>query len=319
MNAATVEIAAGTVYLLPAAHCDGRLMAALAVDVHRCTGFENLGVPFDLTLEAELLGSEVDYGNAACEPRVVREAFPSAGAVIRDSVDSLLGHPRVRALTDAVRRLSAAHAHLPVIANIAGPISTAASAVDPLAFFKGMAREEHATHRVLDLVCEVLEEHARRLVAAGATVVCIGDPTATGEILGPHRFAEFALPRLSRLVAAVRSAGAPVIVHICGDITAVRHLLPEMRADALSTDAKVSLGALKREFPGIRTVGNVSTQLLEFGPPERVARQVQRLLAEGVDVVAPACGLSASTPLTHIRALTDAVKLGRPLYRNERC
>ena len=59
-------------------------------------------------------------------------------------------------------------------------------------------------------------------------------------------------------------------------------------------------------------MGNVSTSLLEFGDAGRVARSAERLVHDGVDIIAPACGLSTSTGLDNIRALTGAVKAARP-------
>ena len=35
------------------------------------TGFENIGVPFCMTVEAECFGAKVDYGNSQVEPRVI--------------------------------------------------------------------------------------------------------------------------------------------------------------------------------------------------------------------------------------------------------
>ncbi len=55
-------------------------------------------------------------------------------------------------------------------------------------------------------------------------------------------------------------------------------------------------------------MGNVSTALLEFGDPGKVARNTERLVRDGVNIISPACGLSTSTGLDNIRALTGAVK-----------
>jgi [methyl-Co(III) methanol-specific corrinoid protein]:coenzyme M methyltransferase len=55
-------------------------------------------------------------------------------------------------------------------------------------------------------------------------------------------------------------------------------------------------------------MGNVSTYLLQDGPIEKIARTVRKLGEEKVDIIAPACGLSTSTPLAFIRALTDTAK-----------
>lgn len=63
MNAAIVEIMNSTGHTLPMAHHDDRLMSSLAKDVQNQTGFENFGIPFCMTVEAEVLGSEIDYGS----------------------------------------------------------------------------------------------------------------------------------------------------------------------------------------------------------------------------------------------------------------
>lgn len=57
-------------------------------------------------------------------------------------------------------------------------------------------------------------------------------------------------------------------------------------------------------------MGNVSTQALQDAEPERIVERTRQLVREGVDVIAPACGLSTSTPLRNVRALTDAVREG---------
>jgi [methyl-Co(III) methanol-specific corrinoid protein]:coenzyme M methyltransferase len=88
----------------------------------------------------------------------------------------------------------------------------------------------------------------------------------------------------------------------------VKSSIPRLRTDAISTDALVNLRLLKEEFPQLTTMGNVSTFLLELGEPEKVARHTESLVRDGIDIIAPACGLSTSTKLSAIRAMTDTVK-----------
>ena len=154
----------------------------------------------------------------------------------------------------------------------------------------------------------LLIEYAREVADAGADVIAIGDPTATGEILGPRIFQDFAVRYLNQLCDAVHASGKKVIVHICGDISRSREQLSEIHADAISVDALVNLKRLKENFPSINTMGNVSTALLEFGDPNKVARNTERLVRDGINIISPACGLSTSTGLDNIRALTGAVK-----------
>ena len=163
-------------------------------------------------------------------------------------------------------------------------------------------------HEVLAYVSDHLCRYAQLMRDNGIEFFSIADPTATGEILGPKFFAEFAVPYLNRVVDAIHAAGGKVIVHICGEMRAVKSLIPEIRSDAVSTDAMVNLHSLKEEYPQLVTMGNLSTFLLELGTLDKVAEQTERLVSQGIDIISPACGLSTSTSLGKIQAMTGAVK-----------
>ena len=310
MNAAIVEVMEQTGHLLPAAHHDAQLMAALAADVAQWTGFENFGIPFCMTVEAEVLGSEIDFGTLACEPKIAHEIFPSVKKVEFRDIPTMISGGRIAVLAEAARILSAEHPETPIIGSLSGPISTVASIVDPITFFKELRKERDGAHAVLDYVTDFLIAYARVLIENGVTVIGIGDPTATGEILGPKMFTEYALPYLNKLIDGIHAAGAPVLLHICGDMNTVRSLIPSLHSDAISTDAMVNLRQLKADYPELLTMGNLSTFLLESGPADRIVLQTQRLVQDGIDIISPACGLSTSTALPHIRALTRTVKEG---------
>lgn len=307
MNAAVVEVMERTGNPLPEAYADPVRLARLAEDVAELTGFENLALPFCMTLEAELLGSRVDPGTLACEAKIAAEAFASVRDVALPALDAL---PESRALrvVRAIELTAARRPDRPLIGSLTGPVSTAASVVDPITFLKELRKERDASHRVLGAVTGAVAKLAEAMVEAGADVVAISDPTATGEILGPRAFEEFALRYLNDLVDRIHRLGVPVIVHICGDIGPVDHLVAKLHADAVSTDAAVNLARLKGKYPDLVTMGNVSTQTLQVAQPERVAERTRQLVEEGVDIIAPACGLSTSTPLENIRALTGAVR-----------
>jgi [methyl-Co(III) methanol-specific corrinoid protein]:coenzyme M methyltransferase len=311
MNSAIVEIMQQTGNTLPEAHFDAQRMAALAQDIQLLTGFENIGVPFCMTVEAELLGSQIDHGTLACEPKIAREVFPTIHDVVYADVAKLAQSGRMNVVVDAAHRIAAANAEVPVIASLTGPISTAASIVDPMTFYKSLRKDPAGAHRVLDYVTRLLSAFAKRLLLEqGASVIAVGDPSATGEILGPAMFEQYAVRYLNQFADSVHDLGFPLIIHICGDLKRVRHLLPKLRCDALSTDAMVNLVALKAEFPQVTTMGNLSTYALQWSAPQKISAVTRDLVASGIDIISPACGLSTSTKLENIRAMTDAVTKG---------
>ena len=308
MNAAIVEIMKETGLTLPDAHSDAAKMSALAQAVWQHTGFENIAVPFCMTVEAELLGADVTLGTLECEPKIVKENFPSVSAVPFKDIGEMVNSGRINVVVEAARMAAAAHPDVPVIVSLTGPVSTAASIVDPLTFYKELRKNPANAEKVLDYVTDLLAAYAERAIQAGASAIAIGDPSATGEILGPKMFEAYAMKYNNKFARRVHDLGVPFILHICGDMTSVNPLLPRLEADAISTDAVVSLPKIKAQFPSITTMGNVSTFALEWAECEKVAAVTRRLVESGVNIISPACGLSTSTRKSTIRAMTDTVK-----------
>ncbi|HBC94510.1 MAG TPA: methylcobamide--CoM methyltransferase [Pelotomaculum sp.] len=307
MNAAIVEVMQKSGVTLPEAHHDPVLMAKLAGFIREYTGFENFGIPFCMTVEAEVFGSAIDFGSLTCEPKIAAESFPNTAGAVYHDVEELLQQGRIRTVAEAASKLALDYPEIPVLVSLTGPVSLAASVVDPMPFLKDLRKHPAAAHRVLAYVSSFLIGFARILAKNGATAIALGDPTATGEILGPAMFKEYAVPYLKKVVDGIHQAGLPAIVHICGNVSPVKNLLPSIGADALSVDALINLANLKEEFPTIKTMGNVSTYLLEFGPADKIQNVTRRLILEGIDIIAPACGLSTSSPLEHIQAMTTTV------------
>ena len=308
LNSAIVEVMEHTGHTLPDGHSDSQLMADLARDIANLTGFENYGVPFCMTVEAEALGSSIDIGSLICEPKIQKERFASVSDALIALPDTAASAKRVEVTASAIHMLSGGD--LPVIGSITGPVSTAASLVDPMMFLKELRKDKENAHRVLSSVTDWLLSYALVLKESGADVICIADPTATGEILGPRFFEEYALTYINRLVEGIKSTGTPVIVHICGQLSSVSQHVSQIPSDAISTDAMVNLRNLKSTYPNMTTMGNLSTIRLEQGDADGIARNTDILLRYGIDILAPACGLGTATPLKNIAAFTQRAKAG---------
>lgn len=308
MNAAVVDVMNKTGNTLPDGHFTPEAMSRLAYDVYENTGFENFGIPFCMTVEAEALGSSVDFGSLKCEPKIQEERFMSVKDVAFVQEGSIEKQPRAEAVIQSIYALSKKYPDVPAIGSLTGPISTAASIVDPMIFLKELRREKERAHQVIDYVTNQLISYAKQMADNGASVISIADPTATGEILGPKMFEEYAVCYLNKIADAVHEAGIPVIIHICGDVLMIKPQLKQLHGNVLSVDAIADLKSLKDSLENQRTMGNISTYLLEFSDAEKVYQRTKHLLTKNIDVLAPACGLSTSTPLENITAFTAAVK-----------
>lgn len=289
-------------------HTDPAAMADVAEAIRETSGFENLGVPFCMTVEAELFGSMVDLGDAGVEPCVTKYGAGELVEVLRQPLPDPDKAGRSPVVLEAIRLLASRHKDVPVIGNITGPISLVTSIMDPLSFFRLLRKAPEEVEAVLDHLTTYLIRFARRQVACGANVIAIADPTATGEILGSANFRRFVVPMLGRLVGEINTTGAGVIVHICGD---AKLLLPDLRevdGAAFSFDSLVDMRAAKLGLGQAPVMGNLNTQMLHTGEPQRIANMTELLVSAGIDIISPACGISLATPRENLAAFTSTVK-----------
>ena len=77
--------------------------------------------------------------------------------------------------------------------------------------------------------------------------------------------------------------------------------------DILYSDSIVNIKTVKEKI-NTRIMGNVSTQLLQQGPEERIINITKNCIISGTDIVSPACGLSMSTSIENLKSMTQYVK-----------
>lgn len=141
MNMVTAELMERMGIYLPEAHTDARKMADLAKAVYEQGCFENCGVPFCMTIEAEEMGARVDLGSQIYEPHVVKYAIDSVSDYEKLSgIDLTKG--RAKVVLDAIGMLKEEVKDMPIIGNLTGPISTASSVIEPVVFYKELRKKK---------------------------------------------------------------------------------------------------------------------------------------------------------------------------------
>jgi len=305
MSAAVSEVMAAAGALWPQAHRDASAMARLALAMHEATGFDNIAVPFCMTVEAEAFGARVDLGTLLSQPRVRGAILPPDGSGELPSPDLSKGGAVV--LLEAIRLLRASRPDLPVIGNLVGPFSLLGMLADPLRVLRWCRRDPSCVARYLDALTDCLVDFGHRQVSSGADVICLAEPTATGEILGSGLFESLVAPRLTKIAHCLAAFGVPSILHICGDASAIRPQLIPLPFSAVSFDSMVDIVALAAARPPWAVMGNISPFLLETGPEDAVKDVCLRLLDGGIRLLAPGCGITPATPLAHLRAMGDAL------------
>lgn len=307
MNMVTTEILQTLDLSWPQVYGDAAQLAGLALQVSEISGIENLGVPFCMTIEAEALGAEIEMGSVYTEPRVLRYPLNRLSDW-RELNDFDVSKGRMAAMCQAVHELHQLNSGIPIIVSLTGPISLATSLIEPISFFRSMRVEPAEVHAFLSFLSTNLIKLAEVLAKAGADILAVADPSASGEILGPTVFAEFALPYINQIIQESNNAYQTSLVHICGRLDSIFGQVRQLDSPAISIDSATSVSAIRAAVPGKVIIGNVSTQMLQTADPERVKKAAHYCMSQGVTVLAPACGLSMSTPVSNLRAMAAAAK-----------
>lgn len=289
----------------PEAHYDGKMMADLCRAVVKEGLFENYGVPFCMSVEAEGMGAEADMGSDNYEPHI--KSYPMSNMEDIASIHRMdLNSGRAKAVLDAIRELK--NGEVPVVGNVPGPVSIATSLVDPTRFYVALKKNSEASHRLLRFVTEEAGRFALEQVRAGADIITIADPSGTGEILGPKYFDEYMVKYLNEMIKTIRTdSDVPVIVHICGQMNKVFEELNKVEASAFSFDAMVSIESAKKFF-NKPIMGNISTYAIEQASPEHVRMMTKSKVDRGTDIIAPACGLGLASPLNNIKQIMEGIR-----------
>lgn len=306
MNMVTTELVELMGLSFDQAHSDPEKMATLSEAVFKEGCFENYGVPFCMTIEAEDLGAKVDMGSNIYEPHVTKYSMNSV-MEWETLKSSDLSSGRGQVVLDAIKILKSKGDNVPVIGNITGPISTASSIMEPSVFYKELRKKNEDAHKFMEFVTDQLIVFAKAQIEAGADVIAISDPSGTGEILGPKLFEEFAVKYLNKLIDSIKSDRVKTIVHICGQMRKVYDKVDLIHSDALSFDAIVSMSEARSSLQDRVLMGNVSTYTIEFGESDKIVGLMNKCISDGSDIISPACGLGMKSPLKNVRAMLSSL------------
>ncbi|MBI4579112.1 MAG: uroporphyrinogen decarboxylase family protein [Planctomycetes bacterium] len=295
---------------------DPELLARCQVDVARRFGYDGVYIAADTWVNAEACGF----------PHVEHPLDQPAGGhgtwiESPGQIDTLpLPDPqrsgRWPLMVEAVRyavRLAADE--LLVIGNFdQSPFDLACQLRGINQFMLDLLDDPPFAHRLLGWCAEAVARYAIALGEAGAHVLNTGDSAASGSLIGPGYYEEFAWPYEKRVFDAVhRELDVPITLHICGDASTCLRLMAETGAAGLELDYQVDLRAA-RAVCGERVtiIGNVDpVDPLLRGTPDEVRAKCRECLAVFVDsdrfILASGCALSPLTPPANLAAMVEAV------------
>ena len=297
----------------------GRSMARAQLVAQERYGHDFISVFSEVGIVAEALGSRFEYPEHDL-PVLRRPAMEWRTPACRSgrSEFDVLHAGRLPVYYDAIDyAYDAVGDRVPILAFVPAPFTTALHLVAGEEFLlatslRAPPADRERAHLLLDCVTQATIRFLLEIINHSALPVLV-DPLASGSVISPRTYEEFALPYERRLIDFLHRYDLDVILHICGDMMPLLPLLKETGADLVSLD-RVDLNQARQTLGDtLRLVGNYDTTRLLLNPPDRVEQEVRAMVESAAGspkgyVAATGCEVPLHTPPENVRAFIRGAK-----------
>ena len=292
-------------------HVDAYKMTKMAASTFQLFGFECAVVPFDMGVEAEVLGAAVNF-----YPHRTDIVYPTISQKVAEKVTDLtIGMPanlaqagRIPLVTEAIRQLkSEVGDQVAIGAWVLGPYTLAGQLVELADLAKTAFRNTDVVQKVLAKLAAVLIEICHLYRQAGANYLTIREMGAGADILSPRLFKILIQPHLATIF---RQIASPKILHICGDTDSIVEMMAACGADAIAVEPKNHVAETRKKLgPAALILGNIDAYgVMVQGKPDDVEKAVKDAIANGVNAIWPGCDIWPTAPHENMTALMAAVR-----------
>jgi [methyl-Co(III) methanol-specific corrinoid protein]:coenzyme M methyltransferase len=296
-------------------HGDATAMAKAAATTYRLYGFECAVVPFDLCVEAEVLGCEInvypdseDILYPTIKEKVVRNEEDMTKIVIPNY---LRDEGRIPVVVSAIQQLKNELGNEVAVGSyVLGPFTLAGQIMELDDLLKLSFKKQTLVNQMLEVLTDVAIAVAKIYRNAGADYITVREMGAASDVISPQIFKFLIQPHLKRMFDHI---GHPAVLHICGKTNDIVELMRECGPDAISVDQKNDI-ALTRERlgPDAFIFGNIDPyNVLATGNQEDTKASVIACIKNGVDAVWPGCDIWPTALPENMRAMIKATKENR--------
>jgi uroporphyrinogen decarboxylase len=295
-----------------------QLLAKGQIEAWRRYGADNVNTGPGLTGIAEAIGSRIAFPDST--PYVTENVVKEEADLDRLSVPDPEKAGRLPLFLEAATKvLHEVGDQVGLAMTTSGPFTTAAAIRGTDRFLRDLHKNPQFAHRLLRLATDSILRFAAAAIGVGARIG-LADPTASGTMISPKQFREFALPYLNEVTSGITQlSGFAPSLHICGNTSKIWPEMADTGVSVLSLDDAVDLEAAKIAVGSrVALLGNIRpTAAMYLGTPDDVRDNVRECLAKAWDtpkgyILGLGCGLPIDTPPENIHALVRAARdLGR--------
>ncbi len=294
-----------------ATHLDAKMMARAAASTYRLFGFECGVAPFDLCIEAEALGCEINvyaHSEDLLYPTIKKKLIHSEAEMEITIPSNLTGRGRVPLMIDVIGLMKKdIGSETAVGSYVLGPFTLAGQVMELNDLLKLSFKKPDKIGRLLDQLSDVIIQVAGQYEKAGVDYITVREMGATSDVLSPRVFKSLILPYLKKIFEKIT---VPSVLHICGKTNDIVPFMAESGAKAISVDQKNDVAETRKKLgPKALVFGNYDPyNVLVAGTPELVRQTIRKCMDDGVSAVWPGCDIWPTVPAENFKIMMDEVR-----------
>jgi [methyl-Co(III) methanol-specific corrinoid protein]:coenzyme M methyltransferase len=298
-------------YKFAAVHSDAKMMADSAASSYKLFGFECAVVPFDLCVEAEAMGCEINVYSHLEDilyPTIKTKLINTEDEMEIQIPSDLSARGRVPMMKEVIGLMKNDIGNEVAIgAHVLGPFTLAGQIMELNTLLKLSFKKPDKVGKLLDMLADTLIVIAREYEEAGADYITVREMGATSDVLSPRVFKSLILPYLKKIFAALKKDN---VIHICGKTNDIAVSMVESGAKAISVDQKNDVADTRKKIGDDALLfGNYDPyNILVSGTQEQVRETMKQCMDNGVNAVWPGCYIWPTVPPENCHAMMDAVK-----------
>ncbi len=298
-------------YKFAASHLDAKMMADAAASTYRLFGFECGVVPFDLCVEAEALGCEINvyaHSEDLLYPTIKKKLITSEEEMGISVSADFQEKGRISLVCEAIGLLkNQIGEEVPVGSYVLGPFTLAGQIMELNDLLKLSFKKPDKVGSLLDLLADAIIAVAGRYEKAGVDYLTVREMGATSDVLSPRVFKNLIQPYLKKIFDRLT---VPSVLHICGKTNDIVPFMMETGAKAISVDQKNDVAESRKKLGRDALIfGNYDPyNILVAGTTKLVRQTMKKCMDDGVSAVWPGCDIWPTVPAENILAMMDEVR-----------
>ncbi len=298
-------------YKFAALHSDAKMMSEAAASTYKLFGFECGVVPFDLCVEAEALGCEINvYAHLEdiLYPTIKKKLIHNEDEMDISIPVNISERGRIPLICEAIRLMKRdIGGEVAIGSYVLGPFTLAGQIMELNDLLKLSFKKPDKVGKLLDLLADAIVTVAKQYEKAGVDYITVREMGATSDVLSPRVFKNLIQPYLKKIFDKLT---VPSVIHICGKTNDIVSFMMETNVKAISVDQKNDVAETRKRLGKDALIfGNYDPyNVLVAGTTEKVRETIRKCIDDGVSAVWPGCDIWPTVPPENINVMMEEVK-----------